>query len=77
MNQRVTSIIEEARKLTPEEREELLLRLQIEFEDAEPDGTPEEIEAAATAEARRRSEQVDRGEVELVPWEEVVVELRK
>ena len=77
MNKRVTSIIEAARKLTPVEREELVLRLQIELEDGEPDGTPEEIEAAAAAEARRRSEQVDRGEVELVPWEEVVAELRK
>lgn len=62
MNTRVTSIMEEARKLTPEEREELILRLRHEFEDEGADGTPEEIEAAWMQEVERRVGRAERGE---------------
>ena len=77
MNKRVDNIMDEARKLTPEERDELLMRLQIEFEDAEAEGTPEEIEAALIEIARHRADEIDSGKVQLVPWEEVLAELRK
>ena len=77
MNTRVTSIIEQARKLTAEEREELVLRLQHEVGGVEPDGTPEEIEAAWDEEAKLRAAEVNQGKVELVPWEQVLAELRK
>jgi putative addiction module component (TIGR02574 family) len=75
MNKRVTSIIEEARKLSPEEREELFLRLREEFDDS--DGTPEEIEAAWAEELDRRIDKAERGEATFVPAEEVHERLRE
>jgi Putative addiction module component len=77
MNTRVASLIEETRKLTPEEREELLVRLRLEFEDEGAEGTPEEIEAAWIEEAQRRVEEFERGETTSRPLEEVMAELRK
>ena len=77
MNKRVTTIIDEARKLTVEEREELLLRLRLEFEDEAADGTPEEIEAAWLEEAERRVASFERGESTCISHEEGMAELRK
>ncbi|MEQ1696928.1 MAG: addiction module protein [Hyphomicrobiaceae bacterium] len=77
MNKRVTSIIEEARKLSLAEREELFLRLRAEFEDEGSDGTPEEIEAAWVEEVERRIDRAERGETTFVPAEEVHARLRE
>ena len=77
MNKRVMSIIEEARKLSPDEREELLLRLRVEFEDEASDGTPEEIEAAWAAELERRVDAFERGETTSSPAEEVHARIRE
>ena len=77
MNKRVTSIIEEARKLSPAEREELLARLHDEFDAGEDEGTPEEIEAAWIELAESRVDKAERGETTFVPAEEVMAELRK
>jgi hypothetical protein len=46
MNERVRAIMEEARKLAPEERRELFDLLEATFAGDEGDGAPEEIEAA-------------------------------
>ena len=77
MNTRVTSIIEEARKLSPEEREELFVRLNHEFEDEGADGTPEEIDAAWLEEVERRVARAERGETTWVSYEDMMAELRK
>jgi len=77
MNKRVTSIIEEARKLSPAEREELLLRLQHEFDPGADEGTPEEIEAAWVEEVERRVDKAERGETKFVPAEEVHARIRE
>ena len=77
MNTRVASIIEEARKLTPQEREELLARLRYEFEDEGAEGTPEEIEAAWLEEVERRVADFERGETTCISHEEGMAELRK
>lgn len=77
MNSRVTSIIEDARNLTPEEREELLLRLQAEFDAEGADGTPEEIAAAWAEELEKRIAQIDRGEATWRTHDEVMEGLRK
>ena len=77
MNTHVTSIFEEARKLTPQEREELLARLRHEFEDEGADGTPEEIEAAWMEEVERRIAAFERGETTCISHEEGMAELRK
>ena len=78
MNKSVEAIIEEARKLAPHEQDELVRRLVLARDDDEPaDGTPEEIEAAWIEEVERRIAAVERGESELIPYEEVISQLRK
>ena len=62
MNKRVTALIEEARNLTADEREELILRLQHEFSEQDSDGTPEELQAAWVEECGRRMDAYHRGE---------------
>lgn len=74
MNERVTAIIEQARKLTPEEQRELLHRLLSDDEPAE--GTPEEIEAAWVEECERRVAAYERGETTSISHEEMMGKLR-
>jgi hypothetical protein len=64
----VDELISQAKLLPPEQRELLLLRLQVELlpEQADP-----AVEAAWLAEAERRLDAVDRGEMGTVPWEQV------
>ena len=77
MNKRVDTIMDEARKLTPEERDDLLMRLHLEFEDGEPDGTPEEKEAALVEEVQRRIGMAERGETIGVPSDVVHARIRE
>jgi putative addiction module component (TIGR02574 family) len=76
MNERVRAIVEEARKLTPQERLELLDVLEATFGD-EGDGTPEEIEAAWIEEIERRIAQAEREGTEFVDFEQVMARLRQ
>jgi hypothetical protein len=76
MNHRVRTIVEEARKLTAEERRELFDILEAEFS-SEQEGTPEEIEAAWLEEIRQRIAQSERGEATFVDAEEVVARARQ
>lgn len=73
MNQRIRQIIEEARKLSPEERMDLIDQLEAEFGS---EGTPEEIEAAWMEEVGRRIERAERGEGTTYDFDEVMAELR-
>ena len=59
MNDRVASIVDEARKLTLQERQELLERLQLEFNGDAADVTSEEAEAAWIDEVERRMARKD------------------
>jgi Putative addiction module component len=77
MNHRVRTIVEEARKLTPEERRELFDVLEAEFADEASDGTPEEIEAAWLEEVERRIAAAERGEATFVDAEEVLSRMRE
>ena len=52
MNDRVRTIVEEARKLTPEERRELFDLLEVEFAGERVKARPEEVEAAWLEEVR-------------------------
>jgi putative addiction module component (TIGR02574 family) len=60
----------EAMKLTPNERAELADKLWLSV------CSKEEVDAAWDAEVARRIQQIDSGEVECVPWETVMTELR-
>lgn len=60
----------QAMKLSPEERADLADRLWLSVH------SKEEVEAAWDAEIARRIEQIDAGEVEMVPWDTVMAELK-
>ncbi len=74
MNERVRAIVEEARKLTPEERRERVDLLETELVD---ESTPEEIEAAWLEEVERRVAEAERGEAVFFDAEEVFAEARR
>lgn len=77
MNKRVDTIIEEARKLTLDERAELMRRLPIELEDDAADGTVEEVEAAWIEEVERRIDKAERGRANSVDLDEVLAKARE
>jgi hypothetical protein len=76
MNERVRAIVEEARKLTSQERLELLDLIEATFVEGEG-GTPAEIEAAWLKEVEERIARVERGESVLVDYEEVMARARR
>ena len=77
MNERVRALVEEARKLTPQERLELFDLLEVTFAGDEGDGAPEEIEAAWLEEVEERVARVERGELVLVDYEEAMARARR
>lgn len=60
----------EAMKLTPRQRADLADKLWLSVH------SKEEVDAAWDAEIARRIQQVDSGEVECLPWESVMEDLR-
>jgi putative addiction module component (TIGR02574 family) len=66
MNERVRILCEEAAKLTPEERVELVERISLTLLDRQT-----EIDEAWDREAASRFEAYDRGEMGSVSWEEI------
>jgi Putative addiction module component len=77
MNQRVRMIVDEARKLSREERREMFDLLEAEFAGDQGDGTPEEIEAAWLEEIRKRIAASERGDATFVDAEDVIARARK
>ena len=77
MNHPVRAIVEEARKLTAEERLELFDLLEAEFAGDEGDGTPEEVEAAWLEEVQRRIDKDERGETAFVDFDEAMAKARE
>ncbi len=77
MNDRIRTIVEEARKLTPDERREMFDLLEIEFAGDEGDGTPEEVEAAWLEEVERRVGKAERGETTFVEFDEAMARARR
>lgn len=75
MNQRIRQIIDEARKLTPEERAELMQELDAEF-GSEGEGTAEEIAAAWDEEIARRIAAAERGETTSEDFDVVLARAR-
>ena len=60
----------EAMKLSPSQRADLADKLWLSVH------SKEEVDAAWEAEIARRMQQIDSGEIECVPWETVMAELR-
>ena len=72
MNAKTKALSEEARKLSPEERIALIEDLQRSLIPLDP-----EIERAWVDEARSRLDAYRRGEIEAIPFEEVIASLTK
>lgn len=66
MATKAVGVLEEALKLTPQERAEIAARL-IESLDSQAD---EDVESAWNAEIARRIQHVDSGSVRMIPWSE-------
>ena len=66
----IQAVEAQAMKLTPSERADLADKLWLSV------NSREEVDAAWDAEIARRIEQIDSGEVECVPWETVMAEMR-
>ena len=66
MNERIRLLSEEAAKLTPEERLELVERINLTLLDRQ-----EEIDGAWDKEVERRMEAYRRGEMKSYTWEEI------
>jgi hypothetical protein len=77
MNDRVRTILEEARKLTSDERRELVDLLEVEFSLDTGDGTPEEVEAAWLLEVERRIQSAERDGTILVDFDEAMRRARQ
>ncbi len=66
----IEQIEAEAMKLSPGERADLADKLWLSV------NSQDEVDAAWDAEIARRIRQIDAGEVETVPWDAVITELR-
>ena len=64
-----------AAKLSQDERAELALTLIESLDDVTD--SPEDVERAWKREIERRVAEIDRGEVELIPGDEVLAEVRR
>ena len=71
MSRSYDEIVSEAMELPPQERADLADRLWISVD------TPEAVAAAWDAEIARRIAQLDAGEIEALPFEQVIAELRE
>jgi len=72
MNAQAQHVLKSALALPESDRAELAASL---IQSLDPQGD-EDTEAAWSAEIKRRVESIDRGEVELAPWEDVMREIR-
>lgn len=67
MGDKTRGIVEQALKLSPNERAEVAERLLASLDEAPDIG----VEQAWQAEVQRRLGEIERGEVKTIPWEEV------
>jgi hypothetical protein len=77
MNERVRAIVEEARKLTPQERVELRDLVEAAVIEDDMNGTPNAIQTVWLQEVERRIAQAQRDGTEFVDSENVVTRLRQ
>jgi putative addiction module component (TIGR02574 family) len=66
------AILEQALKLSPAERADVAEQLIASLDE----GPDVDVEKAWQEEVRRRLQQIDRGEVQTIPWEQVRRQLR-
>ena len=72
MTEKSQVVLDEALKLTPTERAEVAEQLIASLDEA-----PEtDVEQAWQEEIQKRLQQIERGEVKTIPWEEVQKRLR-
>lgn len=72
MTEKTQAIVEQALKLSPSERADVAEQLLVSLDDA----VDSDVEKAWQEEVQQRLQQVERGEVKTIPWEEVQRRLR-
>ncbi|MDE3040079.1 MAG: addiction module protein [Nitrospirota bacterium] len=72
MTDKTQAIVEQALKLSPTERADVAEQLLASLDEA----LDSDVEKAWQEEVQRRLQQVERGEVNTIPWEEVQRRLR-
>jgi len=72
MTDKTQTIVEQALKLSPTERAEVAEQLLASLDEA----LDSDVEKAWQEEVQQRLQQVERGEVKTIPWEEVQRRLR-
>jgi putative addiction module component (TIGR02574 family) len=73
MNSHAEQILQSALNLNPDDRVEIAESLIVSLDEERA----AEIEAAWAAEIKRRLESIDKGEVQLVPWDDVIRSMRE
>ena len=76
MNDRVRTILDQARQLTAKERQELLDLFEVEFA-SDSEGTAEEVEAAWLDEVERRIEAAERDGTTFIDFDEAMRRARE
>jgi hypothetical protein len=76
MNDRVRTILDQARQLTAKERQELLDLFEVVFA-SDREGTPEEVEAAWLDEVERRIEAAERDGTTFIDFDEAMRRARE
>jgi putative addiction module component (TIGR02574 family) len=73
MNSHAEQILQSALSLDPDDRVEIAESLIVSLDEKRA----AEIEAAWAAEIKRRLESIDKGEVQLIPWDETFRSMRE
>jgi putative addiction module component (TIGR02574 family) len=76
MSDAAQQLLEEALRLSIEERSKLIEKLIQSVDEEEASLSPEEWERVWTAELMRRNQQIDKGEVELIDGDEALRRVR-
>ena len=78
MEARAEQLLQSALSLPANDRAEIAaLLIESLDDDVETTGSPAEVEAAWADEIKRRLDQIDKGEVQMIPWEEVIGSMRE
>jgi putative addiction module component (TIGR02574 family) len=73
MNSHAEQILQSALSLNPEDRVEIAECLILSLDTERPD----DFEAAWAAEIKRRLESIDKGQVQMIPWDDVIRSMRE
>jgi putative addiction module component (TIGR02574 family) len=77
MNSHAEQILQSALGLDPHDRAEIAASLIRSLDDEMDSTMDKEVEAAWSEEIKRRIESIDKGEVQMIPWDEAIRSMRE